>query len=109
MRSPDVIFNEGFQPRGDSTDLLAHALDNTNPPSAFVSTSQSADVAAGFSNQVYVVRPTGGINVNGALGSASPFPGELEVAVPGGIAPGNVRGVTIVSDGVSHLNPNWVP
>jgi hypothetical protein len=35
-RSPDVIFNEGFQPRGDSTDLFLHALDNTNPPSIYV-------------------------------------------------------------------------
>jgi len=108
-RGPDVIFNEGFAPRGNSTDLLAHAFDNTLPPSAYVSTSTSADVAAGFGDNVYVVRSTNGIDVNKVLGPASPYPNELEVAIPGGISPGNVRAVTIPSQGVSILNPNYVP
>jgi Pertussis toxin, subunit 1 len=108
-RPPGTIFNEGFAARGDSTDLLAHALDNTRPPSAFISTSQSADVAATFSDQIYVVRPTGGINVNQALGPLSPFPTELEIAVPWRIPASNVRAVTLPNQGVSILNPNWHP
>jgi hypothetical protein len=106
---PDTVFNEGFTPRGNSTDLFAHALDNTSPPSNFVSTSLSPEVAADFGSNVYVIRPTGGINVNQALGPLSPYPGELEIAIPGGVSPTNIRGVTMPSQGVSILNPNWVP
>ena len=108
-RAPEVIFKEGFSARGESTDLLAHALDNTNPPSAFISTSSSFSVASGFSDRVYVISAEGGINVNAALGSSSPFPYEFEVAIPGAIGPGDVRGVTLVSEGMSILNPNWQP
>jgi len=109
-RGPDVIFNEGFAPRGSSTDLLAHAFDNTlPPPSAYVSTSKSAEVAAGFADNVYVVRSTNGIDVNRVLGPASPFPNELEIAIPGRVLPGNVRAVTLPNRGVSILNPNYKP
>ena len=108
-RSPDVIFNEGFAPRGDSTDLLAHALDNTNPPSAFVATSKSFDAATDFGNNIYVVRPVNGIDVNAVLGAKSPYPWEQEIAIPGGVAPGDIRGLTQVDQGVSILNPNWKP
>jgi hypothetical protein len=107
--SPAVVFNQGFTAKGTSTDLLAHALDSSNPPSAFISTSTSPDVAAGFANNVYVVRPVNGINVNQALGPLSPFPGESEVAVPGAINACDIRAVTIQNQGVSILNPNWKP
>uniref|UniRef100_UPI0037C0612F scabin-related ADP-ribosyltransferase n=1 Tax=Aquidulcibacter sp. TaxID=2052990 RepID=UPI0037C0612F len=106
-RSPDVIFNEGFAPRGSSTDLLAHAHDNTLPPSSYVSTSKSAEVAAGFADNVYVVRSNNGIDVNRALGPTSPFPWELEIAIPGGVQPSNVRAVTLPRKGVSILNPDY--
>ena len=108
-RSPEEIFNEGFTPRGTSTDLLAHALDNTNPPSAFVPTSGSFDVASSFANNVYVIRPVNGIDVNATLGAASPYPWEQEIAVFGRISPSNIRGVTKVDEGVSILNPYWNP
>ncbi len=108
-RSPDVIFNEGFSPNGTSTDLLSHALDSSNPPSAFVATSKSFDVASGFGDNVYVVRPVNGIDVNSALGPLSPFPEEQEIAIPGGIAPSDIRGVTSPDWGVSILNPNYQP
>lgn len=104
-----VAFGQGFTARGTSTDLLAHALDNTSPPSAFVPTSASPTVAEGFGQNVYVIRPVNGIDVNQALGASSPFPGELEIAIPRGIAPGDIRAVTIPSRGVSILNPNWQP
>jgi hypothetical protein len=108
-RAPSQIFNEGFAARGSSTDLFAHALDNTRPPSAFVSTSRSSGVAANFADNVFVVRPRGGIDVNRALGRRSPFPDELEVAVPFRIAPKDVRAVTIRDKGLSILNPNYRP
>jgi len=56
-RSPSTIFDQGFAARGDSTDIFLHALDNTSPPSAFIPTSRSLDVASGFADNVFVVRP----------------------------------------------------
>ena len=106
-RPPEVIFEEGFAARGTGTDLLSHALDNS--PSAFVSTSSSADVAAGFADNVYVIRPVNGINVNEVLGRLSPYPSELEIAIPGRILPTDIRGVTLLKQGLSILNPNWKP
>jgi hypothetical protein len=108
-RAPATIFEEGFTARGSSTNLLSHALDNTRPPSAFVSTSSSAEVAGSFADNVYVVRPRGGIDVNQVLGPRSPFPSEFEVAVPFRIAPSDVRAITLPKQGVSILNPNWHP
>ncbi|MDW6092418.1 hemagglutinin repeat-containing protein [Vibrio rhizosphaerae] len=107
-REPDIIFNEGFQTRGNSTDLLAHALDNTKPPSNYIPTSKSADVAADFDpDYIYVVRPVNGIDVNKTLGADSPFPTELEIAIPNGVAPKDIRAVTLPDQQVSILNPNY--
>ncbi len=106
-RGPDVIFKEGFQPRGDSTDLMAHALDNKSPPSMYVPTSKSFDIANDFDSNVYVVRQKGGIDVNAVLGSKSPFPEELEIAMPGGVHPSDIRALTLPNQGVSILNPNF--
>ncbi len=108
-RSPDLIFNEGFTAKGTSTDLFRHALDNTNPPSAFISTSRSSSVAGDFADQIFVVRPRNGIDVNRALGNRSPFPNELEIAIPRLINPNDVRAVTLPGQGRSILNPNFRP
>lgn len=116
-RGPDEIFGTGFEPRGTNTDLYDYAANNT--PSIYVSTSKSSDVATDFATgfgsrdgYVYAVNPRNGIDVNDALGPRSPFPDELEVAVPGGVKPSDVRGATPVSaDGTpgsySVLNPNF--
>lgn len=88
---------------------MAHALDNTAPPSAFIPTSRSASVAGDFADSVYAVRPRGGIDVNATLGSRSPFPNELEIAVPHSISPFDIRGVTFPQQGFSTLNPSWKP
>ena len=109
-RPPDQIFNEGFKPWGDSTDLFAHALSNKFPPSNFVSTSKSFEAAEVFnSNRVYVVRPVNGIDVNATLGELSPFPSEEEIAIPGGVAPSDIRGITLPRLGYSIFNPNYIP
>ncbi len=105
---PDIVFKQGLKARGTSTDLLAHAQDSHNPPSAYISTSRSPDVAANFNkDQVYVVRPRGGIDVNATLGPASPYPREQEVAVPWSIKPSDVRAVTFPSQGLSIINWSW--
>ncbi|ASA58213.1 hypothetical protein BSQ33_21265 [Vibrio gazogenes] len=107
-REPDIIFNEGFQTLGDSTDLLAHTFDNTSPPSNYISTSKSADVAADFDpDYIYVVRPIDGIDVNKTLGTDSPHPTELEIAIPNGVKPKDIRAVTLPDQQVSILNPNY--
>jgi YD repeat-containing protein len=103
------IFRDGFAPRGSSTDLLAHALDSSSPPSAFVPTSRSFNVASGFDSNVYVLRPTNGIDVNRALGSASPYPLEQEIAIFGKVSPSDIRAVTRPSEGISILNPGYGP
>jgi hypothetical protein len=108
-RPPEVIFEQGMAARGDGTDLLAHALDNTSPPSSYIGTSTDYEVAAGFNDQVYVVRPVDGIDVNATLGSMSPFPEESEIAIPWYISGSDIRAVTILPRGVSMLNPFWKP
>jgi hypothetical protein len=88
-------------------DLLKHALDNRNPPSGYVATSKLESVAQGFGDNVYVVRPRNGIDVNQTLGRSSPHAGEMEVAIPGPVSPSDIRAVT--QGNVSTLNPNFQP
>lgn len=106
-RSPTAIFSEGFTARGESTDLFQHALNNASPPSAFIPTSRSFDVASDFADNVFIVKPQNGIDVNSVLGPRSPFPSELEIAIPFRIAPNDIRGVTLPNEGISILNPNF--
>jgi RHS repeat-associated protein len=105
----DVVFDVGIQAKGASTDLLAHALDSDNPASGFVATSKSPAEAAVFSDQIYVIRPVDGIDVNETLGQFSPFSREQEIAIPGPVSPVDVRAVTLPNEGVSLLNPNYRP
>ncbi len=108
--APDTVFNEGFTPKGTSMDLMAHAIDSDFPPSGYVATSTDFDVASDYGRNVYVIsRPANGIDVNATLGNASPNPGDSEIAIPGPIDPSQIRAVTIPSQGVSILNPNYLP
>ena len=103
-RDPKEIFKDGFKTRGNSMDLLLHAMDNTSPPSNLVSTSISQGVAINFfatnfgmrNGYVYAIKPVGGIDINKKLGSLSPYPSEQEIAIPYGIKPVNILGVTPV-------------
>lgn len=95
-RTPDVIFNEGLQPRGTNTDLYDYALNNK--PSVYVPTTTSPTIARDFAEMqgggyVYTIRGQAqGVDVNAVLGDLSPFPHELEIAVPGGINPLDIMG-----------------
>ncbi|MEQ1708294.1 MAG: enterotoxin A family protein [Terricaulis sp.] len=111
---PEVVFQNGFAPRGDNLDLLAHV---TRPASdsAYVATSLDFDIAldfAGRNGYVYQIAPKGGVNVNSALGVASPFPEQLEVAIPWGVHPTSVRGAYSLSQGALTgeyvLNPWYI-
>lgn len=51
------------------------------------------DFASMQEGYVYTIRGMPeGIDVNGVLGSRSPFPHEFEIAVPGGVPPENILG-----------------
>jgi hypothetical protein len=107
---PEKVFEEGFKPWGTSDNLLAHALDNRNPPSMWVPTSTSAEEAAEFGQYVYAIENPGtGVDVNAALGRLSPHPWEQEIAIPGRIPPSRIRGVTLPCGTKSLLNPNFEP
>jgi uncharacterized protein RhaS with RHS repeats len=104
-RPPATIFKEGFQPKGTNTDLYEYAL--SNRPSIYVSTSKSSAVARDFTDgYVYTIRgQSNGIDVNTTLGSKSPFPNELEIAVPNGIKPGDIMGARQVSGNGKFTGP----
>lgn len=106
-RPPDVIYREGFQPKGQSTDLYDYAKFNT--PSIFVGTTKSPTIAAedfaGSGAYVYTVRSLGGIDVNKVLGSTSPFAHELEVAIRGGVRPKNILGARLVGANGRFIGP----
>jgi YD repeat-containing protein len=108
-RMEGEIFRDGFAPRGTSTDLLAHARDNLAPPSAYVASSRSFGEAADFGSNIYIVRPTNGLDVNRILGAASPFPWEQEIAILGRVPRSDIRAVTRPSEGISILNPYYKP
>jgi hypothetical protein len=92
-------FTEGIQPRGDNMSLLEHA--NNSPDSGFVGSSSSYDVAGdsyagwayGQDGSVYEIQSGRGQNVNSALGSESPFPGDSETAFQGGVNGSEITGV----------------
>ncbi|MGF6153576.1 RHS repeat-associated core domain-containing protein [Pseudomonas fluorescens] len=117
-REPWEIFDDGFQPLGDSIDLYLHAMDNRSPPSFFVSTTkipkEAVKFATGYGLEpgfIYVLKKVPGIDVNKKLGLMSPHRKESEVAIPGGIDAKDIVGVTPVNADGSHvgysvLNPN---
>ena len=118
-RSHEVIFKEGFKSKGKSTDLELHVFDNNTPPSDFISTSSSFDVAADFGTiyrtkkgQVYTLRLLSGRDVNRELGRKVPFPAEKEIAIPGRVIAEDILGVTPLNADGSYVgfsvpNPKW--
>jgi hypothetical protein len=99
--TPDIVFAKGFSPKGDNLDLLAHTS-RSLPDSGFIATSPNFDIAlhyAGRNGYVYELVPDGGIDVNAVLGDASPFPEQLEIAIPNGVSPANIRGAYPLSGG----------
>ena len=120
-RPPQQVFSQGIPAKGTGDDLLLHTIDSNNPMSKYISTSKSFDQATTFATNsrtsdglVYVLKPQNGIDVNKVLGPQSPFPFELEIAIPNRILPSNIRGVTPLNGdgsfkGFSVLNPNYLP
>jgi hypothetical protein len=91
---PEDVFANGIFSKGDRMDLLAHASSNL-PDSGYIATSPHLLIALPYANRngyVYEIVPHGGINVNQTLGEASPFPEQMEVAIPRFVEPHNILG-----------------
>jgi hypothetical protein len=97
-RHPDVIFNEGFEPRNPNGNITAsehiYGVDangntvNIKKDSQWVSASKSPRVAAEYSDGgwVYILKANGGFDAH----AAGLSPTEKEVAFKGGIRPENI-------------------
>ncbi|MBD9466667.1 RHS repeat-associated core domain-containing protein, partial [Pseudomonas sp. Pdm06] len=119
LRGPEVIFKEGFVSLGESTDLLLHALDNTNPPSKYVSTTTSVGVGIDFGTRygtrkgyLYILKKIPGRDVNKEIPKNDiPFSYEHEIAIFDRVKTGDIIGVTPLKKdgtfvGYSLPNPN---
>jgi RHS repeat-associated protein len=109
-RGPEEIFSQGFQPKGKNLDLVQHVTQNP-ADSGFVSTTHHLGSAQDFADEVgapwiYKARASG-IDVNAHLGSASPFPWENEIAVPGPVSASSIEGAW--GPGGWASNPGWKP
>ena len=85
-------------------------FDNNTPPSNFVSTSISPEVAIDFGTvyrtkrgYLYTLRLMSGRDVNRELGGKVPFPEEMEIAIPGNIRKEDVLGVTPLNADGTHM------
>ena len=85
-------------------------MTTTPPPSNFISTSTSADVAIDFGTayrtkpgQFYILKLIQGRNVNHELGTKVPFPEEMEIAIPNQILKEDILGVTPVNADGSYV------
>ncbi|MGW1055737.1 scabin-related ADP-ribosyltransferase [Streptomyces sp. NPDC002521] len=112
-RSPDVVFEHGFEPRDPSnTDLRTYVEEDD--PSAFVSTSYRDDIGDDFGGKfTYVIDAPGGIDANRTLGDHS-LSYEEEVAFPGGIRSEYIKGAYSYDYATGELgefvpNPNYIP
>ncbi|MFJ9968548.1 scabin-related ADP-ribosyltransferase [Streptomyces avermitilis] len=112
-RSPDVIFENGFEPKDPSNTSLAEYVAEDDP-SAFVSTSYREDIGDDFGGKfTYVIDAPGGIDVNRSLGS-HPLDYEEEVAFPGGVRGEYIKGAYSYDYATGELgefipNPNYRP
>jgi hypothetical protein len=114
-RSPEDIFQNGFQPRGTNTDLDAYV--NGAPDTVYVGTSKSAAIAehehALTGDFVYTTRVLNGVDINAAKGPGYQYSFEEEIAAVGGIPPEDIFGAR-EKLGMDILgpfipNPNFVP
>ncbi|MEH0633267.1 hypothetical protein QBA35_07760 [Streptomyces bottropensis] len=112
-RSPELVFEHGFEPKDTSnTDLAEYVAEDD--PSAFVSTSYRDDIGDDFGGKfTYVIDAPGGIDVNKSIGSHA-LSYEEEVAFPGGIRNEYIKGAYSYDYATGELgefipNPNYRP
>ncbi len=108
-RGPDVIFDEGFQPRNPSNNDYNDFV-TRNTPSNFVSTTRNPDLTWG-GNYRYTINAPGGIDADATIpenpfGPLSSSP-ESEITFQGGIPTEHIVGVHHVSD--DGVLGDWTP
>jgi hypothetical protein len=116
LKHPDEVFKSGFKSKGESRDLLLHAMDSDDPPSYFISTSPSRRTGIQFGTKfetrkgfLYSLKKIDGIDVNKELKNLVPFGDETEIAIPNKIDTADILGVTpLKKDGsyVGYSTPN---
>lgn len=103
-RPPEQIFEEGFRPRNAAnTNLERHVVENQ--PSAYVATTRNADLT--LTRQFrYEIHAPGGVDVDRTIGRVL-YPGEEEVAFPGGLEARFIKGAhRLLPDGGLG---EWIP
>jgi hypothetical protein len=105
-RPPSEIFANGFEPWDPSnTDLAGFVYYNES--SAFVSSTRNEGLDWSRVYR-YEIRAPGGIDVNRTLGEVV-FPGEAEIAFPGGISPRFIAGAHRVGLDGLPIPGSWIP
>jgi hypothetical protein len=112
--SPDVVFENGFAPKGRHNDALLHTKSNTTAGN-FISTTDKFELArdgfAGKNGYVYVIETNNYVDINVTYGGKAYFPQQFEFSIPGGINPSQIKGAyakqsgKIVGDFIP--NPNY--
>ncbi len=100
--TPDITFEQGLLPKGTHGNLEQHITSNTTAGN-FISTTSERGIAeqfAGKNGYVYEIETTNYIDVNKVLGAKSPFPEQIEHAIPGGVNPSQIKGVWVMKNSV---------
>jgi len=117
----EQAFNEGVKPKGPYNDAYTHTCQN-NAGTNFSSTTTSFEMAKEFGvgkngNAIMKVHVIDGVDIPLAgklTGKLVKFPGQLEVAINGGIPANLIEGVLEIpklnsSPKIWHPNPNFQP
>ncbi|MEV7601201.1 TcdA/TcdB catalytic glycosyltransferase domain-containing protein [Kitasatospora sp. NPDC089797] len=99
-RHPDEVFANGFAPRDAGSYPPLETYLDSNPASAYVSTTRSAthqSVGWGTAYR-YLIDAPGGIDIRATFPNRQLADAEQEVAFPGGIHPRYIVGVEYVND-----------
>ena len=111
--SPDIIFENGFTPKGTHNDALLHTKSNATAGN-FISTTSEQAIATDFAGRngyVYVIKTNNYVDINSTYGANAYFPEQMEFSIPGGIKPSEILGAyrkqsgVLVKDLIS--NPNF--
>jgi uncharacterized protein YukE len=105
-RPPSVIFANGFQP-WDATNTNLARFVHRGGDAAFVSTTRNG-MLDWYSPYRYEIRAPGGIEVDATLGRVV-FPGEAEIAFPGGIASRFIAGAHRIDPTGVPISGSWIP
>ena len=110
--SPDIIFENGFTPKGTHNDALLHTKSNATAGN-FISTTSEQAIATDFAGRngyVYVIKTNNYVDINSTYGANAYFPEQMEFSIPGGIKPSEILGAyrkqsgVLVKDLISNHN-----